>query len=132
MLAIYASLAPPLLDLLLSPNFIVSFDGRTSTGKSTVQAIAASCWGNPTINGGAGPAVTHGWDSTRTVIERKSNILNGLPTLLDDTKVTRFPNVVTETIYQFTSGTGRVAFTAMSLRHIRWASWQAVAPSIST
>ena len=107
MTAIYAALAPPLLKILRAPNFVVSFDGRTSTGKSTVQAIAASCWGDPIINGGVGSSVIHGWDSTRTFIERKANILNGLPLFLDDTKVARNTDVITETIYQYTSGTGR-------------------------
>ena len=47
MLAIYASLCASLVNILRCPNFVVSYDGRTSIGKSTIQVVAASCWGYP-------------------------------------------------------------------------------------
>ena len=46
-LALYASLAPPMLMLLSAPNFVVGFAGATSQGKTTILRAAASCWGLP-------------------------------------------------------------------------------------
>ncbi len=107
MLAIYASLCASLVHILRCPNFVVSYDGRTSSGKSTVQAVAASCWGNPTLNGQAGNSVVHGWDATRVFTERAASISNDLPLILDDTKVARNQDEITNTIYQYVNGGGR-------------------------
>jgi hypothetical protein len=104
-LAIYASLAPPMLSILDSPNFVVDFCGETSEGKTTTLRVAASVWGNPDERSPAAALST--WDSTRVWIERASAVLNGLPLILDDTKRARRPRDVAQTLYDATSGRGR-------------------------
>lgn len=107
MLGIYASLGACVLRIVQSPNFIVSYDGRTSQGKSTVQMIAASLWGYPVVNGPGGNSFVHGWDATKVFIERAATIYNGLPLILDDTKNARDRAHVVSTIYQYAGGAGR-------------------------
>ncbi|BEQ16172.1 hypothetical protein FAK_32380 [Desulfoferula mesophila] len=110
--AIYASLAVPFLEVLEAPNFIVDWAHVTSTGKTTILRLAASCWGNP--NGTSGCSVMHSWDNTIVWIERAAATLNGLPLLLDDTKTAgtgiKRENAgakISQVIYNITSGQGR-------------------------
>ncbi|MDP9472304.1 MAG: DUF927 domain-containing protein [Chloroflexota bacterium] len=103
--AIYASLATPLLDVLGAPNFVIDWSFATSTGKTTTLRAAGSCWGNPSEQAAA--SVVGTWDATRVYIERASAVLNGLPLILDDTKRARNPKAVAQTIYDVVSGRGR-------------------------
>jgi hypothetical protein len=97
MLALYASLAPPLLEILGAPNFIVDYSFGTSTGKTTLLRIAGSCWGNPDER--APGSVVGTWDSTRVHIERSSAVLNTLPLLLDDTKRSKYEKNISQVLY---------------------------------
>src|SRR5439155_19737722 len=63
----YAALAPPLLTLVDSPNFIVDLPCRTSTGKTITLRVGASCWGCPDERAIASAIST--WDATRVWIE---------------------------------------------------------------
>lgn len=104
-LAIYASLAAPLVELLDVDNFILDWAYRTSSGKSTALAIAASVWGRPDVGRFIGT-----WKSTVVAIERRSAQLNGLPLILDDTKqapLIRGDSIVSSVIYDYCSGTGK-------------------------
>lgn len=104
-LAIYASLAPPLLAVLGAPNFVCDWSYVTSTGKTTTLRLGASCWGNPDERSPAAAIGT--WDSTRTWIERASAILNGLPLILDDTKRAKNKKHIAQILYDVASGRGR-------------------------
>ena len=124
LLGLYASLSPPILRIVRGPNFIVSYDGRTSSGKTTTQIVAASCWGYPILNGPEGCSILHGWDATRVFIERTAAIRTCLPAILDDTKVARNKNDVISTIYQFVNGAGRGRGSQRGVATTR--SWQSV------
>lgn len=105
MLAIFASLAAPLLQVFRSPNFLISFAGRTSSGKTVTLHIGASCWGNPNEQDSA--SVLKTWSSTATWRERVPAILNNLPFFLDDTKHAINREDVAKTIYGVAQGVGK-------------------------
>lgn len=105
LLAVYASLAPPFLKILQAPNFVVDWAYGTSTGKTTVLRIAASCWANPderTENSNL-----YSWDATRVWIQRACFIGSGLPMILDDTKRAKRPGEVAHILYDVVNGRGR-------------------------
>ena len=105
LLAFYASLVPPLLEILKAPNFIVDLANRTSTGKTVSLQVAASIWGNPDPYSPA--SVQHAWNNSHVYVERASAVLSGLPLILDDTKQVRHPEHVAKVLYQVANGTGR-------------------------
>ena len=107
MLGIYASIGASVLRIVSNPNFVVSYDGRTSVGKTSTQMIAASAWGYPIVNGASGNSYPHGWDATKVYIERTATVLNGLPLILDDTKNAVRREDVVSTVYQYAAGAGR-------------------------
>lgn len=107
-----AALAPPLLEVIGASNFVVETAGTTSTGKTTVQRLAASVWGCPDERSEASCLYT--WDTTRVWVERTAGLLNGLPLILDDTKrvFSSLPKeqaraMLNSVIYAYASGKGR-------------------------
>ncbi len=107
-----AACAPPLLNIVGASNFVVETAGTTSTGKTTVQRLAASVWGCPDERSEASCLNT--WDTTRVWIERTASLLNGLPMILDDTKrvFSSLPKdqaraMVNSVIYAYASGKGK-------------------------
>lgn len=104
-LAVLASLAAPLLEILGASNFCVDFCGETSCGKTTTLKIAASVWGRPSQREQAGVMST--WDATRVSIERRSALLHNLPLILDDTKRAADPRHIAQVVYDVASGRGR-------------------------
>jgi hypothetical protein len=104
MLAIYASLAAPFLQLLpRAPNAILDWCGSTSHGKTTCLSLAASCWGRPE----KGDHIVHSWDNSPTYLERIAALTHHLPLIVDDTKDTRDPAFIERVIYQFSGRSGR-------------------------
>lgn len=122
MLALYGSLAPTVLAVFGAPNFGADWSYATSTGKTTVLRLAASCWGCPDERAPAAALST--WDGSRVWIERASAVLNSLPLILDDTKRARNPRTVAQTIYDVTSGHGRGRGSPKGMR--RTGSWCSV------
>ncbi len=112
-LALYASLASPLLMVLAAPNFVVSFAGATSQGKTTVLRAGASCWGLPDERSPAAAIGT--WDATPVSLERTMAARDCLPTIVDDTMRARRPPDIAQTIYAVTSGRGRARGTTLGL-----------------
>lgn len=105
MVALYASLVPPLLDLVPEcPNFIIDYAGATSRGKTTTMRVAASAWGIPDERE---DGAIHTWDATRVWIERAAQTLSGLPLLLDDTKRAKDTREVGRVLYDVAHGKGR-------------------------
>ncbi|MCA9033232.1 MAG: DUF927 domain-containing protein, partial [Planctomycetaceae bacterium] len=107
LMTFYASLATPLLHVVNAPNFVVSLDGRTSVGKTTAQMLAASVWGNPVLHAGDHHPVMRSWDTTPVFIERAASVYNGIPTIVDDTKVAKDTSQVVDTVYRIANGGGR-------------------------
>src|SRR5215212_8643622 len=122
LLALYASLAPPLLEIIEAPNFGIDWCGFTSLGKTTTLRVAASVWGNPDERGTN--TVLHTWDATRVWVERASATLDGLPLLLDDTKRAKQRSLVAQTIYDVVQGRGRGRGSPKGLR--RSGSWRTI------
>ena len=126
---IYFSLATAFLEILEAPNFCVDWSYSTSTGKSTVLRVAGSCWGNPDEK--APDSVLNTWDNTKVSIERTAMMLNGLPLLLDDTKLAGTGSnknwasgLVSHIIYLVASGKGRGRGSISGLRNR--GSWRTI------
>ena len=100
-----ASLAAPLLQIFDLPSFIVDLSGPTTSGKTTCLKIAASAWGDP-IEGNPNSAL-RSWNATIVHLERSLVLLNGIPLILDDTKLAGRPGYLSRVVYGSSSGQGR-------------------------
>ena len=120
-IAVYASAAAPLLEVLHIPGFVLDFSGETSGGKTTALRFAASVWGRPAESY---PTAMYSWDATKVWIERTSGFLKNLPLVLDETKRARHPRIVRDVIYDFCQGQGRGRGSVEGTRHTE--SWRSV------
>ena len=100
-LGVIVSLASPLLEVLDAPNFISDWAFRTSSGKTTVLQLGASVWGNPSTQASE---FIRPWSATATNIERTAVTLRSIPLILDDTAQARFPEQVSQAIYDLAKG----------------------------
>lgn len=83
MLGIYASLVPPLLQLVHADGFTLDWSGETSGGKTTTLMVAGSVWGRPTKRDG----VIRAWDASSDIAASIcAALLHSLPVILDDTQ----------------------------------------------
>ena len=119
--AVYLALTPPFLKILKAENFTVDWSCSTSTGKTTTLRIAGSCWGNPDEK--MPSTVVHTWGSSSVWIERAATILNDIPLILDDTKMSaaggkrdQAATKVSGVIYEISSGSGRRRGTITGIR----------------
>jgi uncharacterized protein (DUF927 family) len=110
--SLYFSLAAPFLEIIGAPNFTVDWSNPTSTGKTTTLRIAGSCWGNPDERSDS--STISSWDNTKVAIERMAMMLNGLPLILDDTKLAgtggqkgKAADVVSHVVYLVGNGRGK-------------------------
>lgn len=103
-IALYASAAAPLLEILGTPSFIVDFNGETSSGKTTALRAGASIWGRPGDNH---PTAMYSWDTTKVYVERICGFLCNLPVILDETKRAKDQKTVRDVIYDFANGQGK-------------------------
>ncbi len=102
-LAVFASLAAPLLLPLHAPNMIVELVGPTSRGKTTAMRIAQSCWRS-------GDFAIQTWNNTVNGFEAKAHVNTDMPLFIDDTKtaIEQGKGVnVAKVIYQHVAGRGR-------------------------
>jgi len=121
MVAMYASVAAPLLQLLDLSGFIVDYSGETSGGKTTALRLSASVWGKPSESF---PTAMYSWDATKVWIERMAGFLCNLPLILDETKRAKHPNIVRDIIYDFCQGQGRGRGAVEGARHT--VSWRSI------
>ena len=118
LVALYASLAAPLLRILQADNLLVDFCGLTSTGKTTCQRIAASVWGNPDER--SATSFIRNWDTTKVGLERTLATLSDLPCIIDDTK-TADSKSLERFIYLLVNGQGRMRGSRAGLaRNVNW------------
>ncbi len=101
----YAAFTPPLLKALGVTPFIVDLAKRTSVGKTTVQRVAASIWGQPSEM--EPDSVLRTWDATAVFIERLSALASDMPVILDDTNKCKNPEDINNLIYRISGGQGR-------------------------
>lgn len=79
-IAVYASLAAPLLHVLQLGNCLVDFACETSQGKSTALRLGESCWRSYQQE-------LFNWDTTLAAVEDRARRLNDLPLVVDETQL---------------------------------------------
>lgn len=122
MLAFYAGLAPPLLEVLGAANFVVDLAHPSSRGKTSSLRVAGSSWG--VVKEQAPESVIHSWRATRAWIDRTSSLLSGLPLILDETNRATDPRAIPETLYDVANGRGKGRGSVKGTR--RTGSWRTV------
>ena len=95
-IALAAGFAPVLLRVVGERSFTVDISGRSTRGKSTAAALALSAWADPT---GQGEGMST-WKSGIIMIEKRLNLVRGLPVVLDETRVVKDPSIVDQVLYQ--------------------------------
>jgi putative DNA primase/helicase len=104
LVAYAAALTSPVLHPLQAPGFVVSFDGRTSAGKTTAIRVAASVWGRPSDLDG----LVYTWDTTAYFLQRQAAQMGHLPLCLDDTRRWKGKaEALADTVYDLTQGQER-------------------------
>lgn len=125
-LALYASLAAPLLKPIRGRNFVIEWCGATSSGKTTAIEVAASVWGNPDTR--ASTPIIGSWGATKIGIEKRMALLNDLPCILDDTKLARVYGrgytIVPAVVYAAVNGQGDARGSVDGMRQS--AQWRTV------
>jgi hypothetical protein len=101
-MALYAGLAAPLLDVLNVDSFVMDISGSSTRGKTTAAKIGLSCWADPSEKGDG----TFSWRTTMIAIEKRLNLVRGLPVLLDETRVVKTPEMVNDVLYQVSKNHG--------------------------
>jgi hypothetical protein len=101
-IALAAGFAPALLRILGERSFTLDISGRSTRGKSTAAAVALSAWADPSGHG-EGMAT---WKATQLMIEKRLNLVRGLPVVLDETRVVKTPEVVDQVLYQVSMNHG--------------------------
>lgn len=123
---ILTSFVPPMLKILGCPNFVFSLDCTTTNGKSIAQMGAASVWGCCAEN--KGESLFQTWSISEHALEYRSNILSGMPIILDDTeqapKNRNKGNYISDVIYKVCGGRGSGKGTPGGLRIVK--SWETV------
>jgi hypothetical protein len=101
----YASFAVPLLEILRIPNFILDWSARTSVGKTSTLRVVASPWGCPDELR-VGESIVFSWNATKVWSERAASVMNGLPFILDESKLAA-KGMVPSVLYMVANGIGK-------------------------
>jgi putative DNA primase/helicase len=104
-LGLYASLAVPLLEILHVPNFVIDWSARTSVGKTNAVRVVASPWGCPDELR-VGESIVFSWHATKVWSERAAAVMNGLPFILDESKLAKKGDVPS-VLYMVANGIGK-------------------------
>jgi putative DNA primase/helicase len=102
---LYASFAVPLLEILGIPNFVIDWSARTSVGKTSTLRVVASPWGCPDELR-VGESIVFSWNATKVWAERAAAVMNGLPFILDESKLAP-KGVVPSVLYMVANGIGK-------------------------
>jgi putative DNA primase/helicase len=101
----YGSFAVPLLEILRIPNFVMDWSARTSVGKTSTLRVVASPWGCPDELR-VGESILFSWNATKVWTERAAAVMNGLPFILDESKLAA-KGVVPSVLYMIANGIGK-------------------------
>lgn len=106
-MGLYAGLAAPLLVPLGLDSGTLDISGRSSRGKSTAAKLGLSPWACPSEKGGAIAT----WKTTLLALEKRLNIANGVPVVIDETQTVKYDGIVNDVLYlvPFNHGTQRGA-----------------------
>jgi hypothetical protein len=102
-IVIAAALAAPLLRPLGLPSFTVDISSRSTKGKTTALQCGCSVWANPSENA----AAISNWRGTAFAIEKRFNLVRGLPTFLDETMSVSDEGIIDYVLYQLPMNQGR-------------------------
>jgi hypothetical protein len=95
----YVSVAAPLLKKLNAKSFVVHQWGETSTGKSTLNNLALSIWGNI-------QKLSNSGNVTVNYAEEFSQFCKDLPVMFDETQVSKKEDII-KIIYMLANETGK-------------------------
>lgn len=100
--SLYAGLGAALLDPLGLDSFTVDTSGRSTRGKTISAMCGASCWFDPSEKS---DGMFH-WRTTMIAIEKRLNLCNGLPVVVDETRTVKTPELVDQVLYQVPKNRG--------------------------
>ena len=100
---LYAGLAAPLLGPLGLDSFAIDISGRSTRGKTITAKAAMSCWADP---GDKADAMLSWQVRSIFPIEKRLNLVNGLVTVIDETRLVKDPAVVDAVLYQLPKNHG--------------------------
>ena len=100
---VYAGFAAVLLQVLGVDSFTIDISGRSTRGKTTAGKITLSVWADPSEQGDG----LFSWRTTLISVEKRLNIVRGLPVIIDETRVVKFPELVDQVIYQVPKNHGQ-------------------------
>jgi hypothetical protein len=100
--SLYAGFGAPLLEILGLDSFTVDTSGRSTRGKTISVMCGASCWFDPSEKS---DGMFH-WRTTMIAIEKRLNLANGLPVVVDETRVVKTPELVDQVLYQVPKNRG--------------------------
>lgn len=101
--SVCCALAGPLLEKTLVHGGGLHLIGRSSSGKSLAQLIAASVWGEPKRMAGS-------WDVTKPGMEISASSRNDTVLILDEISRVN-PKILTELVYLIANGGGKATMT---------------------
>ncbi|MDP9949154.1 MULTISPECIES: DUF927 domain-containing protein [Streptomyces] len=102
-IVIAASLASPLLGPLGLDSFTVDVSSRSTKGKTTALQCGCSVWADPSENASA----ISNWRGTVFAIEKRLNLVRGLPTFLDETMAVSDETIIDYLLYQLPMQKGK-------------------------
>ena len=99
---LYGGLASTLLEPLGLDSFTVDISGRSTRGKTISVMCGASCWHDPDERS---DGMFH-WRTTMIAAEKRLNLVNGLPVVLDETRIVKSPDLIDQVLYQVPKNCG--------------------------
>jgi hypothetical protein len=93
---LYAGLASPLLVPLGIDSFTIDLSGKSTRGKTITAMVAMSCWADP---GDKSDAMLTWQLKSAFPAEKRLNLVNGLVTVIDETRLVKDPAVVDAVLY---------------------------------
>ena len=102
-IGIYEGLAPALLHVLRLDSFTVDHAGKSTRGKTITVMGGLSCWADPSEKGDG----LLSWQTTVIEAERRFNLVNGLPVVLDETRFVKDPGIVDTILYEVPKNHGK-------------------------
>ena len=98
-----AAFAAPLLQPLGADSFTLDISSRSTGGKTTSLQCALSVWANPSVQSDA----MSNWRTTLYAIEKRLNLVRGLPTVFDETMAVTDEGLIDEVLYQVPMNHGK-------------------------
>lgn len=100
---LYAGLAAPLLVPLGLDSTALDLAGKSTRGKTITAMVALSCWADPSEKSDA----MFSWRTSLIAVEKRLNLVCGLPVVIDETRVVKDPALVDAVLYQVPKNRGQ-------------------------